>query len=360
MATNGRNLSKITKNMNAFGEFTSEAFSDTLLAASGPVLYDSDADVPIDGVALGSQAFVPSEGYLVRLTDEAWWVVNEAPEPIILTGSTSGYVSSGFWTRTAIVKFPFAASTTTTLVGQLTVSHAYNSGTSSKVSGYSAGGELTNVINKWPFAADGNATDVGDLTVGRYGLSGANSETYGYAVAGVAIDAFNIIEKYPFAVDANATDVGDLTAVTYYTSAVSSETAGYVTSGQSYTSDIRKWSFVSDGNATNVGNATVAGYWRCGIFSVEHGYTVGGRQPGNTNTNVIDRFPFATDGNAVDVGDLITPRAAMSGSSATTHGYTVGGYAATTSITRFSHASLVTDESVGSISQHQLGAGHQI
>jgi hypothetical protein len=360
--TNGRNLAGFAALINDSGKVIAEAFSTDLAAATRPTVYDSDGDVPFDAPK-GSQAYVASEGLLLKLTDAAWYVLDgsePAPELIILTGSTSGYVSSGFWTRTAIVKFPFAASTTTTLVGQLTVSHAYNSGTSSKVSGYSAGGEITNVINKWPFAADGNATDVGDLTVGRYGLSGANSETYGYAVAGVAIDAFNIIEKYPFAVDANATDIGDLTAVTYYTSAVSSETAGYVTSGQSYTSDIRKWSFVSDGNATNVGNATVAGYWRCGIFSVEHGYTVGGRQPGNTNTNVIDRFPFATDGNAVDVGDLITPRAAMSGSSATTHGYTVGGYAATTSITRFSHAALVTDESVGSISQHQLGAGHQI
>ena len=60
-------------------------------------------------------------------------------------------------------------------MGNLTVSRAGGPGTSSTVSGYTAGGindTCRDIIDKYPFASDANATDVGDLTVGRYGVAG--------------------------------------------------------------------------------------------------------------------------------------------------------------------------------------------
>ena len=364
--TNGRNLAGFAALINDSGKVIAEAFSTDLAAATRPTVYDSDGDVPFDAPK-GSQAYVASEGLLLKLTDAAWYVLDgsePAPEPIILTGSTSGYITSGNSSANTIRKFPFAASSSVTQVGLLTISTWQTGGVSSKQDGYSVGGYpggvASTVISKWPFSSDGNATNVGSLTLGRYAPRGANSETYGYAASGVAGGAGkNTIDKWPFAADGNATDVGDLPDTTYYGTSASSEENGYLMGGATTTA-IRKWSFTSDGNATNVGNITIARYWAAGIFSSEHGYTTGGVG----GTNVIDRFPFAADGAAVDTGDLTAGRYGHVAASATTHGYVSGAYApaaANTSMVRFAHGSSTTDVDIGTLSaSSRMSAGHQV
>jgi hypothetical protein len=343
MATNGRNLSKITRNMNAAGEFTSEAFSDTLLAASGPVLYDSDADVPIDGVALGSQAFVPSEGYLVRLTDEAWWVVNEEVPVIPWTyqGKTAGYVTDGSYAASAkVVKYLYGSEVSTTVHGNLTggfyqggtgsssQTHGYSAKNAiiykfsmvneytessvdvlptalkhmvehqSETNGYAAGGGAPpwevyqSAINKYPFAADNITSLTGNLTRTGAFSSPQNSGTHAYTSGGWIGDYQNNIDKFPFATDGNATDVGDLTLAAYGTAGVSSQTYGYVSGGYGYSvGDVatkRSFPFASDANATDGGDLSASGFWGTSSSSTTKGYIAGGRNGWNARILTMD------------------------------------------------------------------------
>ena len=370
--TNGRNLAGFAALINDSGKVIAEAFSTDLAAATRPTVYDSDGDVPFDAPK-GSQAYVASEGLLLKLTDAAWYVLDgsdPAPEPIILTGSTSGYITSGNSSANTIRKFPFASSSSVTQVGLLTISTWQTGGVSSKQDGYSIGGYpdgvASAVISKWPFSSDGNATNVGSLTLGRYGVRGANSETYGYGASGVAGGAIkNTIDKWAFATDGNATDVGDLLNTAHYGTSASSEENGYFMGGAT-TAQIVKWSFTSDGNSINVGNITIARYWSAGIFSSEHGYTTGGVGGAISAVNAkhIDRFPFATDGDAAGTGDLTAGRYGHAAASATTHGYVSGAYApaaANTSMVRFAHGSSTTDVDIGTLSaSSRMSAGHQV
>ena len=354
MATNGRNLSKITKNMNAAGEFTSEAFSDTLLAASGPVLYDSDADVPIDGVALGSQAFVPSEGYLVRLTDEAWWVVNEALVGWKYYGLTAGYASGyigNISNGTGINKVPFATDVNATLVGDL-ISGRYNAApASSATHGYIALGiaaPTNTVIQKFSFVSEGTAVAGGTMpTAGIYSAGGTMSETHGYVMGGWMGSPITAINKYPFAADDNATAIANLSVASHghkmvstpeyaltfpstasgayqkftFVSEADTTTTSWLSPGggsnnatasaeygyncrNTSPSSFYKNSFASEATATLAGSLTVDRVLAtAGLSSDLSGYCTGGGGPAS-NFNIIEKWPFSADNNATDVGDL--------------------------------------------------------
>lgn len=120
-----------------------------------------------------------------------------------------------------IEKFPFATDTNTTDVGDLAqATHRGSGGTgsSSTTHGYHIGNieSPTNTINiqKWPFAADTNASVVGDLAVARNQDAGTSSTQSGYSAGGATPSppaTVNNIEKFSFTTDSNATDVGDLT-----------------------------------------------------------------------------------------------------------------------------------------------------
>ena len=138
------------------------------------------------------------------------------------SSSTHGYNSAGSNypnVYNVIDRFPFAANANATDVGDLTVGRYTGAGISSKTHGYVAGGilsgplGLTNVIEKFPFAvAAANATDVGDIIVNRrLNLSGTSSQVSGYTAGGYSPGFLNVIEKFPFASDSNSSDVGDLT-----------------------------------------------------------------------------------------------------------------------------------------------------
>jgi hypothetical protein len=239
-----------------------------------------------------------------------------------VSGYTTGSAPNGPTFRSnTIEKFPFATDGNGTDVGDLTIVVARISGQSSRTSGYSSGGTVpspgayqTNVINKFPFAADTNATDIGNLIAGKYGSAGQSSTTNGYVSGGGTSPggAVNTIDKFPFATDTNATDVGDLSQSRGFTSGQSSTTNGYSSGGgptSGVLNTIDKFPFSSDTNATDIGDLSQARQGAAGQSSTTHGYTSGGSTnwPGaysSAQVNTIDKFSFSTDTNASDVGDL--------------------------------------------------------
>jgi hypothetical protein len=299
------------------------------------------------------------------LVDASVFLGELAPNPFLGAnyGYTSGGSAPGPVAFNVIDKFPFTADTNATDVGDLTVTRSSVAGQSSKVSGYTSGGDPTGTIDKFPFASDGNATDVGDLTVGKWNLTGQSSTVSGYGYnSGGYISPYsvpfpspsitNVIEKFPFASDANATDVGDLTFAREYVAGQSSDVSGYTSGGSDpsraptpHFNVIDKFPFASDANATDVGDLTLLMRWAAGQSSNVSGYTSGGQYgpnpnvtPPYVNSNVIQKFPFASDGNATDVGDLTIARTHLGGGqSSTASGYTSGGAigAPSLSITNF-------------------------
>ena len=257
-------------------------------------------------------------------------------------GSTSGYTSGG-QVSNVIDKFPFASNANATDVGDLTDQRGLAAGQSSTTHGYTSGGNKVanpssvNIIDKFPFASNANATDVGDLSVGRYQPTGQISSTSGYTSGGYRQTSpfpkvRTTIDKFPFASDANATDVGALTVSRFGNAGQSSTTNGYTSGGYGPSlpgaglNIIDKFPFASDTNATDVGDITIARYGPAGQSSSTHGYSTTGAGGGVTYRNTIDKFPFATDANATDVGDISIARYTVASQSSTVSGYNSGGY----------------------------------
>jgi hypothetical protein len=156
------------------------------------------------------------------------------------SSTTHGYVTGGAPASqpqaTAIEKFPFEADGNATDVGDLSNARYGAAGQSSDTHGYVSGGDQYDInpsfrtvisIEKFPFAADANAASVGDLTWAR-GItpSGTSSRESGFTAGGRGhplpaggsnANARNIIDKFSFTSDGNATDVGDLMTTIYDT-----------------------------------------------------------------------------------------------------------------------------------------------
>jgi hypothetical protein len=354
----------------------------------GLSFYTDEASLPTEGNILGAKAYAELEGTLHLWNGYGWGPIavtawDYTPPPILYVGITNGYISGGnlgtnLNATSNIKKFPFAASTTATLVGQLVLPAGYaQGGASSKENGYTTGGNGPAIgrIEKFTFAADADATNVGLLTVSVYSGSGTNSGTFGYSTGGYSTPYgfSSLIQKYPFATDTDAAVSGNLLSGLYRTSNNASVTYGYLASGYNNYNRIEKWPFTSDGNTTDVGDLTVGRQDATGISSEEHGYILGGTWGWQgAYFNVVDRYPFATDGNSTDAGDLPLAKIRMVGSSSATHGYAIGGtregngypgdmVASYESITRFAYAATVNVAEVGSSTGGHLQAnGHQI
>ena len=130
------------------------------------------------------------------------------------------YAGSVFAQNNTILRFPFAADTSTVDVGDLNIAKSHAAGQNSSTHGYASGGEgppfpspsKVNTIYKFAFASDGNSSDVGNiLPAAGAGLAGGSSTVSGYIAGGEPLR--NDIQKFPFASDGNTTDVGDLTGV---------------------------------------------------------------------------------------------------------------------------------------------------
>ncbi len=151
-----------------------------------------------------------------------------------MCSATHGYTSGSSENLTQIEKYPFASQSTSTDVGDMTVSTLSQIGMSSATNGYAAGGYATpsilRGIEKISFTTDGNSTDSGDITIdsgsggtmaGRFLGTGVSSTTYGYTAGGgypsPGLDGeASIIDKMSFSADGNSVDVGNLTQVDHY------------------------------------------------------------------------------------------------------------------------------------------------
>jgi hypothetical protein len=357
--------------------------TDAERLGGGQIIYDSSGVLPTDDAYEGMIAYVADSATLKVRGDYGWAGIADSAsvEPYVFPGSTSGYASGGFfWPGTppvvysnTIDKFPFTADANATDVGDLTVGTTYNTGQSSKVSGYSSGGAspsipapASNVISKFPFSVDANATDVGDLTVGRNFSGGQSSEVSGY---NSGQSGNTVIDKFPFSTDANATDVGDLT-VGRDGSGQSSSTDGYHSGGFGSPSTtyntIDKFPFSTDANATDVGDLTQSRGQLAGQSSSVSGYASGGRiYPGAAFSNIIDKFPFATDANATDVGDLLVSTFRLTGQSSTASGYATTYYdpavspSYSTAIEKFSFSVDGNSSDVGDLTVGRYGGSGQ-
>jgi hypothetical protein len=292
-------------------------------------------------------------------------------------GSVSGYVSGRSPPVSNVIdKFPFAADTNATDVGDLTVARFGIFGQSSETYGYASGGTaeppLYTTIDKFPFAVDTNASSVGNLTTARsgYGSEGQSSFTHGY-VAGGHIGpgtpgSTNTIEKFPFANDTNASIIGNLVIGVHVGGGASSTTHGYLSGGRSggspagFTNTIQKWLFSTDTNATDVGDISTSRDVGAGQSSYTHGYASGGYSPGSLS--IIQKYPFSTDSNASTVGDITVARRQSAGQSSTVSGYTSGGYQPTSNvIDKFPFSTNTNATDVGDLTQSgRAGGGHQV
>ena len=182
-----------------------------------------------------------------------------------------------------LFKFPFAASASTTEVGEM---YTTPGGPSSvylrDVAAYSdiagsygwyVGGETSDPspnpnnerITKVSFSSDSPGADVAELTIYRNDATPLQSTTTGYVYGGNQQDPYiqgtDVIEKFPFASNSPATDIAEATATRRVVSGMNHTTAGYVNTGfpgsppyVSYQKDILKLPFSSDTSTVNTGN----------------------------------------------------------------------------------------------------------
>jgi hypothetical protein len=285
-------------------------------------------------------------------------------------GEVSSYVSGGVaalpstsFTDT-IQKFDFAASVTSTDIGNLSSVRAEAAGSSSADKGFNYGGisagtglpALTMVesVDYFPFASSFfTSTSVGTI-VGERAIGGHTSKEYGFVSGGLPkptrLTTTNTLIRYPFANAVDAASVTSLSTTRGGHAAHSSSTHGYVAGGYSDPApnpvgltSIQKFSFVSPYPVTSVGDITQERSRRtttevgwnsfiAGFSSNTHGYSAGGQSspavPSNTYYRRVDKFPFSSDTNASIVGDLSAARGGAVGSSSNTSGYVSGGYGA--------------------------------
>ncbi len=267
--------------------------------------------------------------------------------------TTHGYYIGGdaytaFVVTAAIQKFPLTAPTVTaSTVNNLMIPRFRVGGVSSGVASYALAGHGTafspgvshTAVEKFPFAADTYISYVGEMSSNLAGGFGTvSSAEAGYATGGVVatpyspvspappagVDGVNTIQKFKFATDGNLNDIGDLTQARGLTTSASSPVAGY-TMGGSQTPAVRyntidKFPYVNESRATDVGDLTSASVAAgAGAASTASGYHMGGISatapgaPPTTTIATIDKFSFASDGNATNIGSLSRVKATCAG-----------------------------------------------
>lgn len=262
-------------------------------------------------------------GNFTRGADQAGTATNSATHGYSMGG---GNAPTPFVLRNVIDRFPFAITpVTATSVGNLTSGRSQGvAGHSSTTHGYVSGGLIgpvsgpnsgrTNLIDRFPFAsAVTNSTQVGTLRVATVGNSGHSSTVDAFAAGGGI--SFTDVDKWPFAATTViSVDVGNLDVVRGG-NGQSSDTHGYLSSGNPVT--IVRFPFASTGfTAATVGNLSVFRIESATASSTNFGYESTGRvSPSNLNrTLTIERFPFATPTtNAVNIGNVILGRSEMIG-----------------------------------------------
>lgn len=349
--TNGRNLAGFAALINDSGKVIAEAFSTDLAAATRPTVYDSDGDVPFDAPK-GSQAYVASEGLLLKLTDAAWYVLDGSePAPWDYGGVISAYFTGSTTTSSnyhlKINAVSFTSDGNAQNPADLVSGIVYAAGASSMTHGYTIGIDDLNAseIVKMPFANLSANNDVGGLYEKITDPSTQGSETDGYISGGgipQVTQYTSSIRKLSYATDTGSDTGSNLTTSHYGSSGASSVTYGYVHGGVASSPGLNqvvldKFSFANNATVTNVGILSAAYHWGAtsGHSSNTHGYASGGASPDAGSWNVIQKYPFTSDANSVHVGFLTKSTTYATGASSLDYGYVAGGF--------FPGASYMTD-----------------
>jgi len=235
-------------------------------------------------------------------------------------GYFAGGIDSSNVMRDTIDKFSFTTDSSAYSVGCLTLARRTFSGVSSLTDGYNTGGQSclspdTSVarVDKFPFAADSNSTCLGNLQNSRKWQIGNSSYTNGY-VSGGPIPTSNCMERFPFAYGSVSTSIFTLNIGIESASPYNSSTNGYIAGGYFYPTNstlacIQKFPYASDTPSSVVGCLTSGLSSSAGSSSSTHGYTSGGYN----YTTSVQRFSFASEGLATCIGALTTLRGNNSG-----------------------------------------------
>lgn len=151
--------------------------------------------------------------------------------------SAGGVITPSVLSR--IDRFPFAATTNATSTGNLNATARNVASYSGLTDGYVTGGTAATPnpanfrqgIRRYPFAATSNATSIGNLALQRYNSGGNSSRNHGYIVAGIAAPAPTAtMEIFPFVASTNSTSIGNLspTLTSVATDAADSREHGYL------------------------------------------------------------------------------------------------------------------------------------
>tara|TARA_B110000467_G_scaffold148394_1_gene154207 strand:+ start:165 stop:1382 length:1218 start_codon:yes stop_codon:yes gene_type:complete len=218
-----------------------------------------------------------------------------------------------------IEKFSFASATTDAVNhAELYNSLAASTSANSETYAYTLGGQDTTLLpyttskaQKFPFASTTNSTFVGNMTFtdGLYHQAGWSSSTHGYSAGGydygAATTIVGIVEKFSFATDGNGISISSLSTARSYVSGTNSTTHGYIHGGFGVgwpvLASIDKYNFSSETESTGIGNLTTTLRDNTGQSSTTHGYSSGG-----DNVDTIQRYSFINDGISVDGGGNLT------------------------------------------------------
>ena len=229
-------------------------------------------------------------------------------------------------------KYPFAAMTNSSLVGNLDIAKQSAAGHSSlyRNEGYITAGKLNPQTNTVKYFRFNNETELQSApqnlrTGGIRDHTGFSGSEYLFIAGGYntltppanfyGAGTLSVLRRYRLVTltpDAGFRDIswGSVSPNRQRAAGAQSETYGYILGGfdGAVSLDIiDSFPFTSPGAATNVGSLTVAKRNSAGQSSKSAGYASGGFSPAN---NQIEQFPFAsTPGTtATDLGDLAIAR----------------------------------------------------
>lgn len=241
------------------------------------------------------------------------------------TGALHGYVTGGGpaapgVSTNVIERYAYSSNAGTDDVGDLTRAENQHAGVSGTTDGYVVTGySQSTAITKFSFESSSSSVNIGNVTIQRYSTAGINSSTDGYVTGGYKNVAPTGVqtstEKFSFSSGSNSAH-GSMTNIGsgFDGNGISSTTHGYAiggyiipdVNGLPRTGHIDKFSFSSSANGTSIGEISdvtnTGGHWS----STTHGYYYGGRH--TSFYTAIRRFDYSTETIQNSVGTLSSGR----------------------------------------------------
>ena len=229
--------------------------------------------------------------------------------------------------------------------GDLSLSAAYGSGTSSatrgivQLGGAPAANTYSTALDYYTFSSQGGANEFGDMPIGWHSGTAFANQTRGCFVGGRGPAAGvmqNKIYYVTIATTGDASDFGDYTKGRHHIASVASQTRGVFGGGYvepAFTvqeKDLQYVTTATKGNAKDFGDMFTGRYRFSGCSNTTRGLYMGGSftpsAPTIVQINTIDYITIASLGNGQDFGDLTLARAGNAASASATRGLCMGGY----------------------------------